>query len=464
MSAPHQEWHARGGRLTLDQLREEAGHGRVTTVELALTDIQGRQQGKRHHVRHFLDHVVPDGSDMCAYVLATDADMLPPTDFELVSWDSGIGDFQVRPDLTTIRTVPWDHGTVLVHADAFLDGRPVEVSPRRVLSRALDRLAARGLHVRTGIETEFTLYRGSHLHLEETNHQRLRPVSARNRDFALDLDPATSRYLRLLQDALEQAGLPIEAAKSEAAPGQVEITFPYGDPMAACDGHTLFKRVARHTGHRTRLAPTFMATPQNGSASGLHLHLSLWRDGAPAFTDTAGGLSPLGEHAVAGLLTALPDLTPLWAPNANSYRRYAPETGAPTSFTWGHDNRTCAVRVVGRENPHLEIRLPGADANPYLALTAALAAIEYGIENALKPPPPCAGNAYADHTAPPVHQTLGAALGAFRDSPLTGALLTPGVATHYAKVAQLELDALPGGSAPDTEVTAAEHERWFSRA
>jgi glutamine synthetase len=451
------------GRLTPDELREEADRGRITTVELALVDIQGRQQGKRHHVRHFLDRVVPDGADVCAYVLATDVDMLPPTDFELVSWNTGIGDLQVRADLTTIRTAPWDAGTVVVQADAFLDDRPVEESPRRVLRRALERLAARRLHVKSGIETEFTLYRGSHRHLEETHYRGLRPVSGRNRDFALDLDPATSRYLRLIQDDLAYAGLPVEAAKSEAAPGQVEITFPYGDALEACDAHAVFKRTARHAGHRTRLAPTFMAAPQEGSASGLHLHLSLWDDnGGPAFASATGGLSPLGEQAVAGLLAVLPGLTPMWAPTANSYRRYMPETGAPTSFTWGHDNRTCAVRVVGRSVPHLEVRLPGADANPYLAMAAAVTAIEYGIEHALKAPPPCTGNAYEEHTAPRVHQSLAAALDAFRSGVLPGELFGPAVAGHYAKVFQLELDALP--AAPGTEVTRAEHERWFSRA
>ncbi|MFF2520822.1 glutamine synthetase family protein [Streptomyces liangshanensis] len=450
------------GLLTLDQLRTEVDEGRVRTVELALADIQGRQQGKRYHARYFLDRVAGNGADVCAYVLATDVDMLPPSDFELVSWDTGIGDFQLRPDLTTIRTAPWDPATVVVQADAFLDDRPVEVSPRRILRRQLDVLAGRGLQVKVGVEAEFALYRGTHQRLEDTLHRSLRPVSAKNRDFALELDPRTRRYLRLLQEHLEYAGRPIEAAKSEAAPGQVEITFPYGDAVEACDGHVLLKRIARHTGDRTGLAPTFMPTPQPGTASGLHLHLSLWRDGEPVFVAAEGGLSSVGHQAVAGLLAVLPDLTPLWAPNANSYRRYQPDTGAPTSFTWGYDNRTCAVRVVGRSTPHLEVRLPGADANPYLALTAALAAIEYGIENALTPPEPVPGNAYADHTAPPVHTTLGAALEAFRSAPLPDKILAPGVAKHYAQVAQLELDALPDELGE--EITEAEITRWFARA
>ncbi|WP_171164045.1 glutamine synthetase family protein [Streptomyces sp. I05A-00742] len=450
------------GRLTLDALREEIHQGRVRTVALALVDMQGRLKGKRYDAGHFLHSVVDKGSDMCAYVLATDVDMRPLPGYALASWDTGYGDLHVSADPDAVRVLPWWPGTALIHTDATIDGRPVPVAPREMLRRQLARLADRGLTAKTGLETEFVLYRGPYDRALD-GRRGLRPVTSRNLDLSLDHDSRTDRFLRRLQSALGGAGLPVEAVKTEAGPGQVEITFPYGEPLSACDGHTLFKHAVRHVGTRAGLAPTFMAVPDPGVGSGLHLHLSLWSDDEPVLPDPDGKPSALARHAVAGLLTVLPELAPLYAPNVNSYRRYASESFAPTGFTWGFDNRTCAVRVVGRgRGLHLEIRLPGADANPYLALTAALAAIEHGIDHTLEPPPAAEGSAYAQD-APPVPATLAEALDAFRKGALGRKLLADGVVEHYARAAEVELEAL--GDAVDAEaVTEAELHRWFESA
>ncbi|MBZ4318418.1 glutamine synthetase family protein [Streptomyces huiliensis] len=450
------------GRLTPDELREEVRRGRIDTVALALVDMQGRLKGKRYDAGHFVEKVVDGGSDLCAYALATDVDMRPLPGYALSSWDTGYGDLHLTPDPETVRVLPWWPGTALVHTNATLDGRPVAVAPRELLRRELGLLAERGLSARTGLETEFVLYEGSY-ELAAAGRAGLRPVTGRNRDLSLDHDDRTDTFLRALGSAMRGAGLPLEAAKTEAGPGQVEITFPYGEALTACDGHVLFKHAARHLGTRAGLAPSFMAVPAPGVGSGLHLHLSLWAGDEPVVPDAGGGLSATGRHAVAGLLTALPELAPLYAPNVNSYRRYVPESFAPTAFTWGHDNRTCAVRVVGRgKGLHLEIRLPGADANPYLALAAALAAIRHGLDHTLEPPPAVTGSAYGQD-APPVPAGLAEAVARFRAGALARKLLTDEVVDHYARAAEVELEAL-GAAAEADEVTDDEVRRWWEYA
>lgn len=452
------------GPLTFDRLSALVASGRIDTVLLAVTDMQGRLKGKRYHARHFIDRVAVDGAEMCAYVLATDIDMTPVDGFDLTSWSTGYGDLRVRPDLSAMRELPWMPGTALVHADVLHhDGRPVEAAPARVLERELDLLADRGLHVKSGLESEFFLYRGTYEQAADTGYRNLRPAAPHNLDYALDHHPVLDRFLRRLQRSLAGAGLPTEALKTEGAPGQVEITFPYGEPRAACRGHAVMKHAVRHLATEAGMAATFMAAPATGLASGLHIHFSLWdEDQEPLLGAGDTHPSELGLHAIAGLLAGLPVLAPLYAPTTNSYKRFVPNSFAPDRFTWGIDNRTCAIRVIGHgDGLHFEIRLPGADANPCLALAAALAAARHGIDNKLEPPPPCTGNAYeatgaTDATRVPA--TLEAALATLADHPLAQELLTPEVVRHYAHAAEVEL------AAHRHAVTDIELHRGFDRA
>ncbi|UQI45593.1 glutamine synthetase family protein [Streptomyces sp. HU2014] len=449
---------APAGVLTPERLAGMIASGDVETVLLALPDLQGRLKGKLHDAHHYLRQVADHGAEACAYVLATDVDMRPVPGYALTSWDDGYGDLRLVPDPGTARLLPWLPRTALVLADAHrMTGIPVEVSPRQVLRRRLDELAALGLSARAGLEAEFFLYR-TPVPGDGTGHG-LVPVCAHNLDYALDHPPELIRYLHTLAGRLREAGLPVEAVKTEGAPGQVEVTFPYGDPLAACDGHLVLKHAARALADGAGLAATFMAAPATGLASGLHLHLSLWDEARPVLVDDEGGLSRTGEQAVAGLLAALPHLAPLYAPTVNSYRRFKPGSFAPTHFTWGRDNRTCAVRVTGHgRGLHLEIRLPGADANPYLALAAALAAALHGIRGSLTPPAALTGNAYrAGADAAAVPAGLHEALLAF-DDPLADEALTSEVARHYRHTARTELDAYR------YEVTDAERRRGFTRA
>ncbi|PYC77275.1 glutamine synthetase [Streptomyces tateyamensis] len=288
----------------------------------------------------------------------------------------------------------------------------------------------------------------------------MHPVTADNRDYALDHPRELVRYTAKLTAAMAGAGHPVEAVKTEGAPGQVEVTFPYGEPVAACEQHVLLKHAARAVGERMRLLPTFMAAPADRVASGLHLHVSLWQGDLAVLADRErpGELSDLGWQVVAGVLEGLPDLAPLYAPNVNSYKRYRPHSFAPTWFTWGWDNRSCAVRVVGHGSGlHLEIRLPGADANPYLALAAVLAAARRGIEGGLKPPAATTGDGYRDHADAAVPTTLREALRLFEASTLAGDLLGAEVVAHYASLAQAELRF------HDARVTDVELARGFAQ-
>jgi len=448
--------------LSYGELCAGVAAGEIDTVLLAVVDFPGRLKGKRYDAEYFVRRVAKHGAAMCAYVLATDVGMSPEGGFALTSWESGYQDVSVWPVLTSIRLVPWEARTVVVLGDAMTpDGTPVEVAPRAILRRQLDRLAEHGLYPMAGIETEFSLYQGTGAGLEESGYRELRPVAPGNLDYALDHDPVSDRFFRHLQRALKGARLPVEAVKTEAGPGQAEVTFPYGSALAACHQHLLFKHAVRALAARAGLTPTFMAAPQTGLANGMHLHVSLWEGASSALAGVDGELTGTGRHAIAGLLTGLPELAPLYAPNTNSYKRYQPGSFAPTAFTWGYDNRTCAVRIVGGRRlglRRLEIRVPGADANPYLALAAVLAAITYGIEHRLEPGPPQTGNAYTGSDARPVPATLHDALADFEESDLARKAFGPAVVEHIVRLTELELDH------EQREVTDTERRRWLTRA
>lgn len=432
------------GLLTLDELRGLAVSGRITTVRLALPDMQGRLKGKDYPAGHFIQHIAPRGAEFCGYLLATDVDMRPVDGYTLASWKTGYGDLTVRPDLDTIRRLPWTPRTAIVFADAFHPhGPPVEVAPRRMLRRQLDQLAARSMTAAVGLEAEFVLYQGTLAEAEQTGYQNLQPVTGHNIDYALDHPAPLRRFLRELPIALAGAGLPLESIKTEGAAGQVEVTFRYGASMEAADAHLLLKQAVMVAAEREEMAPTFMATPATGVGSGLHVHLSLWREGEPLFADVDGQLSPLARQVIGGLLEALPYLAPLYAPTPNSYKRYASHSFAPTNLTWGYDNRTCGVRVVGPgPGLHLEVRWPGADAHPHLALTAILAAAQYGIDKELDPGEPYTGDSYqaTDDDEPRRHpRALEEALDSFDGFTLATELLTDEVVRHYAHAAEVEI-------------------------
>jgi glutamine synthetase len=449
-----------GMSMTLGALREAVEHGEIDTVVVAITDMQGRLQGKRLHARFFLDEVVAHGTEGCNYLLAVDVDMNTVDGYAMSSWSSGYGDFVMRPDFATLRRVPWQPGTAMVQADLeWLDGRDVAASPRQILRRQLARLAEHGLIAYTGTELEFIVMRDSYEQAWSKGYRDLTPVNQYNVDYSLLGTARVEPLLRRLRNEMAGAGLVPESAKGECNYGQHEIAFRYADALTCCDGHAVYKNGAKEIAAQEGVALTFMAKPNAREGNSCHIHFSLrGTDGSAAMAD-GGHLSTLGEHVLAGLLATMRDFSVLYAPNINSYKRYQPGSFAPTALRWGRDNRTCSLRLVGHSPDALRVenRTPGGDVNPYLAVSAMVAAALYGIENRLPLEPACAGNAYADSDAARMPSTLREALAAWESSEPARDAFGEDVVEHYANNARVELSAF------DAAVTDWELFRGFER-
>jgi len=451
---------ARPGLLTLDELRQLVATGLIDTVVLALTDMQGRLQGKRLSAEFFLEEVAHEFSEGCNYLLAVDVDMNTVDGYQISSWERGYGDFVLRPDLATLRRVPWHPATALVLADLYwLDGVPVVESPRQILQRQVARLAERGLVALAGTELEFIVFADSYEEAAARNYQDLRPANGYNVDYSILGTSRIEPLLRRLRTGMAGAGLYVESAKGECNLGQHEIAFRYAEAVTTCDNHSIYKTGAKEIAAQDGMSITFMAKPNAREGNSCHIHLSLrGTDGTPVLAgDSQHGLSRLGEHFVAGQLAALRELTLCYAPNINSYKRYVPGSFAPTSVRWGVDNRTCALRLVGHGySLRAENRTPGGDVNPYLAVAAMIAAGLHGIDNELPLEPAFTGNAYADDGAKVPH-TLRDALELWQGSQLAAAAFGKDVVDHYANYARVELAAY------DAAVTDWELRRGFER-
>jgi glutamine synthetase len=446
--------------LTLEQLRVEVGEGVIDTVVVAFTDMQGRLQGKRLAADHFLDDVVGQHVEGCNYLLAVDVEMNTVDGYDMSSWERGYGDFVLTPDMTTLRRVPWYEATALVLTDlSWHDGSPVVASPRQILQAQVDRLAERGWQAMVGTELEFIVYATSYEDAQAAGYRELVPVNQYNVDYSILGTSRIEPLLRKLTNGMAGAGLQVESAKGECNLGQHEIAFKYAEALTTCDNHSIYKTGAKEIAARDGKSLTFMAKPNPREGNSCHIHLSLRdADGEPVMAgDGQHGLSPLGEHFIAGQLAALPELALCYAPNVNSYKRYTPGSFAPTAARWGVDNRTCAMRLVGHDSSlRVENRVPGGDVNPYLAVAAMIAAGLHGVDRELPLEPAFEGNAYAD-TGPRVPPTLRDALDTWQKSELARESFGNEVVEHYANGARVEIAAF------DAAVTDWELRRGFER-
>lgn len=447
--------------MDLEELDVSVDNGSIDTVLLALTDMQGRLQGKRLHGRYFVDEVVANGSEGCNYLLAVDVDMNTVDGYEMSSWSSGYGDFVMRPDFSTLRRVPWQPGTALVLADLFtVAGEPVYASPRQILQRQLERLAGHGLTAYAGTELEFVLYKDSYEQAFDKNYRGLIPANQYNVDYSLLGTARVEPLLRRIRNEMYGAGMLPESAKGECNFGQHEIAFRYADALACADNHVIYKNGAKEIAAQEGMSLTFMAKPNEREGNSCHIHFSVrGRDGKSAMLgDGPGHLSVTGERALAGLLATMRDFSLLFAPNINSYKRYQPGSFAPTALRWGVDNRTCALRMAGHgQGMRVENRVPGGDVNPYLAIAALVAGAIYGIEHELELEPEFTGNAYEDAAAPRVPSTLRESQQLWLGSEPARDAFGAEVVGHYGNMAQVELAAF------DAAVTDWELRRGFER-
>jgi glutamine synthetase len=441
--------------VTIEELEKAVADGTVDTVLLAIADMEGRLQGKRLTASHFLGDVLENGAEGCNYLLAVDVDMATVDGYAMSSWETGYGDFRMVPDLETLRPVPWLPGTAMLLADLeWDDGREVLASPRQILRRQLARLAERGLAANAATELEFIVFQDSYEEAWKRGFHDLSPANLYNVDYSLLGTARVEPLIRRIRNEMGGAGLAVENSKGECNFGQHEINFRYDDALATADGHAIYKNGAKEIASQEDCSITFMAKFNEREGNSCHLHISLCgEDGGNAFAAD----QQLFERFVAGQLACMEELTLLYAPHVNSYKRFAPGSFAPTAIAWGRDNRTCSVRVVGHgEGLRVENRLPGADVNPYLALSALIAAGLHGIDSELELEPVFEGNAYTSDK-PRVPRNIYAARDAFAGSEVAASAFGAEVVEHYLNRAEVEITAF------ETAVTDWERYRGFER-
>ncbi len=448
------------GRLSRDELTAIIASDVVDTVILAITDMQGRLQGKRLDAKFFAEELATGAVEGCSYLLASDVDMNTVDGFALTSWERGYGDLAFNADFSTIRPVPWHEKTVIVFADVeTVEGEAVAVSPRQVLQRQVDRLAQHGWTGLTGTELEFILFNDTYEEAWNAGYRGLTPANLYNVDYSLQGTSRVEPLLGRIRRSMRDAGMVVESVKGECNYGQHEIAFKYAELVDKCDEHSLFKLGAKEIAAQEGCSLTFMAKYNEREGNSCHIHLSLRdQENQPVFAGSRPhGFSEVFEHFLAGQLAYARELSLFLAPNINSYKRFVEGSFAPTALLWGLDNRTCAFRVVGHgPSIRVECRIPGGDVNPYLAVAALVAAGLRGVEEALSLPPAFEGNAYLADAAR-VPTTLHEAAALFESSAVARDALGDEVVDHYAHAANVEVASF------DAAVTDWERYRGFER-
>jgi glutamine synthetase len=452
------------GMLGLDELRAEVEHGTIDTVLTCFTDMQGRLMGKRVDGDYFLEDTAAHGVEGCNYLLALDMEMDPVPGYAMANWEQGYGDFHLVPDLETLRRIPWLDRTALVLCDvSWENGEPVLASPRQVLKRQMERALERGYLPMFGSELEFYLLKDSYDEAQAKHFRDLTPTIPYILDYHILATTFDENVIGPLRRGMRDAGIPVEFSKGEAWPGQHELNFRFADALTTADRHVIYKNGAKEIAHAHGQSITFMAKPDHTwIGNSCHIHTSLWAPDGSRSLFPAGddhGDSQVFNAYLAGLVAGMRELSIFVAPNVNSYKRYAAESWAPTTLAWSRDNRTCGFRIVGHGNGlRIESRIPGADANPYLAFAAMLAAGLHGLESDLEPPPMFEGNAYADPDLSRVPSTLRESIDALEQSTLAREAFGDEVVDHYLNYARTEQRLF------DQTVTCYERERLFERA
>jgi glutamine synthetase len=450
------------GMLSLDDLRERAQNGSIDTVVAAFTDMQGRLMGKRIDVAYFLDEVVDHGIEGCDYLLALDMEMDPVPGYEMANWEKGYGDFAIAPDIATLRMVPWLDRTALVLCDVVdHHGGPVVASPRQVLIAQYERAHEMGLTPLFASELEFYLYKESYAQANEQDYTNLTPTIPYILDYHILATTMDENVVGQIRRGMQGAGIPVEFTKGEAWNGQHELNWRYADAVTSADRHTIYKNGVKEIAFLNGIAATFMAKPsEKDIGSSCHIHSSLIDNntGKAAFVDDSGEETDAFRHYLGGMRAHVRELALFVAPSVNSYKRYAAESWAPTSVSWGRDNRTCGFRVVGHgSSRRAECRIPGADVNPYLGYAALLAAGLDGIANRTDPGPELKGNAYAAGRAEAFPSSLREAVELWEGSGFAKATFGEAVWRHYLNYGQTEQRLF------DQVVTDYERRRMFER-
>jgi len=433
------------GNLSFEQLKKAVKSGDIDTVVVAMVDMQGRLVGKRFHAQFFVDGGHEE-THACDYLLANDIDMEPVPGYAAASWDKGYGDFVLKPDMATMRRVPWLEGTVLVLADV-LDHHHNDLphSPRAMLKKQIARLKKDKMRAFFASELEFYLFDESFESAAQKKFANLKTAGTYIEDYHILQTTKEEGVMRAIRNGLQGAGIPVENSKGEWGPGQEEINVRYADALAMADNHVILKNGVKEIAWSQGKSVTFMAKWNYGLAgSSSHVHASLW-DGAgknPLFYDPKAeyGMSPLMRSFVAGQLKYARDITYFLAPYINSYKRFQVGTFAPTKAVWSRDNRTAGFRLCGEKSKaiRIECRIGGADLNPYLAFSGLLAAGLAGVEEKLKLDVPHSGDAYHGAKLPEVPKTLREAAESLKSSKMLRTAFGDAVIDHYVHTANWE--------------------------
>jgi glutamine synthetase len=454
-------------RLSLSDLEREVSRGAIHTVITALPDLYGRLIGKRINGRFFLQEIAAEGMHVCDYLLACDMEMDPTPGYAFASWDTGYGDLHAVPDLTTLRRAAWLEGTAIVLCDAHdRDGGLLAVSPRSILRAQIARAAAKGLHPYMASELEFFLLADDYATAHAKGYRGLTPSQRYVEDYHVLSGSFAEPVIGEIRRAVDASGIPVEFSKGEWGPGQHEINLRYARALEMADRHVIYKLAAKEVAAAAGTSITFMAKFDEALAgSSLHVHSSLWNEqseplfpGRHEISGTPVRCSETFMGWLAGQLAHVRELSPLIAPNPNSYKRYRPGTFAPTAIAWSYDNRTAGFRIVGRGGGlRVECRIPGADANPYLVYAALIAAGLDGIERGLDPGPAFQGDAYAAEGLPQVPRNFQEALAELEGSDFARQAFGPEVVDHLLHFGRTELAEL------DTRVSDVERARYYER-
>lgn len=431
--------------MTVDDLKKLVADGSVDTVLACLVDMQGRLMGKRFHAVHFMESAWEE-THCCNYLLATDLEMATPDGYAATSWESGYGDYVMKPDMGTLRDVPWLPGTVMVLCDV-LDHHtqePISHSPRAVLKRQIDRLSALGYNAMMATELEFFLFEKSFDTIRKEQFRDLEPISGYNEDYNILQTTKEEHVMRPVRNHLYAAGIPVENSKGEAEAGQEELNIRYADALDTADYHSIAKHAIKEIAWQQGHAASFLAKWHHsrvGSSS--HVHQSLWKEGQSVFVDKNDklGMSELMKNYMAGLLKYAPDYTYFLAPYINSYKRFQKGTFAPTRTIWSVDNRTAGFRLCGAGSKavRVECRIGGSDLNPYLAMAAQLAAGIAGIEEKLELSEPMSGDVYQGESES-IPQTLRDSRETLKSSKMLRSAFGDDVVEHYARAAEWEIE------------------------
>ncbi|KMO78450.1 glutamine synthetase [Mycobacterium sp. BK558] len=449
------------GMLSRSELEKLVEAGDIDTVIVAFCDMQGRLTGKRLSARLFVEDTADHGAEACNYLLAVDVDNNTVDGYAISSWETGYGDMVMTPDFATLRLVPWLPGTALVMADlSWTDGRPVTQAPRSILNRQIDRLSERGLVPYAATELEFMVFDDTFRGAWAAGYKGLTPATDYNIDYAMLASTRMEPLLRDIRLGMDGAGMYCEGVKGECNLGQQEIGFRYDHARTTCDNHTIYRNGAKEIADQHGKSLTFMAKFDEREGNSCHIHISLrGEDGSAVFADedAEDGMTPLFRSFIAGQLATMRELSLCYAPNVNSYKRFAEGSFAPTAIAWGFDNRTCSLRVVGHGAAmRMENRAPGGDVNQYLAVSALIAGGLYGIENELELPEALSGNAYTSG-AERLPTTLAEAVELFDNSKVARDAFGDDVVDHYLNYARVELKAF------NAAVTDWERMRGFER-